>query len=85
MTLGLQLSETRKERGLSLEQVEAKVLSLGLRDDTGKPLTLSAAALSRFEAGNRMPNIRSMQALSAALGVDFLITRDGVEIAEPVA
>lgn len=82
MTLGRQIAETRKERGLSQEQVEARVIALGLRDDVGKPLTLSTAALSRFEAGQRMPNIRSMQALSAALGVSFLVHRDGIEIVE---
>ena len=48
MTLGRQIAETRKERGLSQEQVEARVIALGLRDDVGKPLTLSTAGLSRW-------------------------------------
>lgn len=83
MTLGEQMAKARRERGLSLEQVSAAVSAAGVKDERGKPLTLNSSALSRIERGQKFPSLRTMQAVAHALGVCFVITSDGVEVAIP--
>jgi transcriptional regulator with XRE-family HTH domain len=70
--LGKLLRDRREELGLSLLAVErlvdAKTTASGDRPNIG------AAGLSRIETGNRYPTLRTLEALSSALQLEFRIT-----------
>ena len=57
---GEMIKTQRRERGLSLRKVS---------DLTG----ISAAALSRWESGKRVPSIESFNKVMAALGAELLV------------
>lgn len=78
--VGQMIAGRRRIVGKSLENVAAEVSALRLRDDMGRRVTLSGAALSRIENGIRLPSTPTMQGLAAVLGVAFFIDGDGVTV-----
>jgi transcriptional regulator with XRE-family HTH domain len=78
--IGQQIADVRATRGLSLGAVEKAVIEAGLRDEDGEPITLTGAALSRIEAGERMPGLRTLVALSRVLRVQFIIDKRGASV-----
>lgn len=68
-----------------METVAALIRTSGVHDERGRQLSLSAPALLRIEDGQRFPSLRTLLALAKVYGIHFIITDDGIEIAEPVS
>jgi transcriptional regulator with XRE-family HTH domain len=82
-SIGKDIGTVRRARGLSMEQVAARMIAARLKDERGKPLAVSSATVSRIESGGRLPHTRTLMALSAALGVHFIVHDGGIEVVEP--
>lgn len=78
--IGQQIKLQRVKRGLSIGETCAAINALGTKDERGKPLALTAPALSRIESGDRLPGLRTMLALADVLGCRFVISKGGIEI-----
>lgn len=59
----------REDKPWSPQELEDAVTRLGLRDDDGRPLTVTRDAITKIENGERKPKARTIRALIAALGI----------------
>lgn len=76
-TIGQQIAAARARKGLSIERTADAVTALGRKDERGKPLRVTSAALSRIERGDRLPGFNSLTALAVVLEVWVVIDPDG--------
>jgi len=68
---GVRLQQTRVELGLTQERFAAAVIEAA--EAQGDDLTLTASAVSRWEAGTFVPALRYRCFISQVLGVDIRV------------
>lgn len=59
----------REDKPWSPQELEDAITRLGLRDDDGRPLTVTRDAITKIENGERKPKARTIRAIIAALGI----------------